>query len=135
MNPSTPPPPATLPASFWQAAGRGITGKCPRCGGAELFRKWLKPVERCRACGQDWTIARADDIPAYVAILVVGHILAPVMIYLPGEGGFSAWASAAILLPVATIMILGGLQPTKGAVIALQWWLGMMGFRKERRAE
>ena len=117
------PLPATLPSSYWQAAKRGMLGRCPRCGEARLFRKWLKPVDRCAACGQDWTHARADDIPAYVAILLVGHILAPVIIYLPGEAGLSAWASAAILLPLATAMILGGLQPIKGAVIALQWWL------------
>jgi uncharacterized protein (DUF983 family) len=27
------------------------------------------------------------------------------------------------------------LQPAKGAVIALQWWHGMHGFRRERRPE
>lgn len=125
--------PETLPASYWQAAKRGVAGRCPRCGGAELFRKWLKPVDRCRACGQDWTHARADDIPAYVAILVTGHLLAPLMIVLIGDMGWSSLAAAAVLFPLAIAMILGGLQPVKGAVIALQWWIGMMGFKRERR--
>ncbi|WP_120717308.1 DUF983 domain-containing protein [Tsuneonella amylolytica] len=128
------PLPATLAETYWQAAWRGIKGQCPRCGEAKLFAKWLKPVERCPACGQDWTHARADDIPAYVAILVVGHLLAPLIILLAGDLEMSAFATAAIILPLATVIIVGGLQPTKGAVIALQWWLGMMGFKRERRS-
>ncbi len=127
--------PATLPDTFWQAARRAIGNRCPRCGGAELFHKWLKPVERCRACAQDWTHARADDIPAYIAILLAGHLLAPLMIFVIADLGLSTMAAMAIMLPLATAMILGGLQPVKGAVIALQWWLGMMGFRRERRPD
>lgn len=124
-----------LPASYWQAARRGIAGRCPRCGGAELFAKWLKPVPRCRACGQDWSFARADDIPAYVAIFATGHLLAPLMIVLILDVGLSSLAAGAILLPLATAMVLLGLQPVKGAVIALQWWLGLLGFARERRGE
>jgi uncharacterized protein (DUF983 family) len=122
-----------LPASFGQAARRALSGRCPRCGGAELFAKWLKPVGRCRACGQDWSHARADDIPAYIVILLTGHLLAPLMIVLIGDMGWSSLAAATIVFPLAIAMILGGLQPIKGAVIALQWWLGMQGFRRERR--
>jgi hypothetical protein len=28
--------------------------------------------------------------------------------------------------------MIGLLQPAKGAIIAVQWWFGMHGFRKER---
>ncbi len=129
------PPPATLPVTYWQAARRAIANRCPRCGGAELFAKWLKPAEHCRACSQDWTHARADDIPAYIAILLTGHLLAPLMIFLIADFDLSTTAAMAIMLPLATVMVLGGLQPVKGAVIALQWWLGMMGFRRERRPD
>ena len=122
-----------LPESFWEAARRALAGRCPRCAGAELFRKWLKPIDRCRACGQDWSHARADDIPAYISILLTGHILAPLIIYLAGDMQMSALTAGFIILPLATAMVLVGLQPIKGAVIALQWWLGMQGFRRERR--
>ncbi|GGD87331.1 hypothetical protein GCM10011515_03570 [Tsuneonella deserti] len=123
----------TLPATFLQAARRAAAGRCPRCGCAELFRKWLKPVERCRACGQDWSLARADDIPAYIAILLTGHILAPLIIYLAGDLEMRPLVAGALVLPLATAMVIAGLQPIKGAVIAMQWWLGMQGFHKERR--
>ena len=47
----------------------------------------------------------------------------------------SAMALLAIVIPLAVIMLIGLLQPSKGGVIALQWWNGMHGFRKERRPE
>ena len=126
---------AFLPATFWRAALRGMRGCCPRCGKARLFARWIKPVDACPACGQDWSHQRADDFPAYIAILLTGHILAPVIIALVRDFDLSPGVLAAILLPLATAMMLAMLQPAKGAVIAAQWWHGLNGFRRERRAE
>lgn len=123
----------TLPAGWIAALIRGARGHCPRCGEAGLFRKWLKPVDRCGHCKQDWSVQQADDFPAYVGIFVVGHLLAPVVIAMI-SGGVSAWVTLAIILPVAVIMLLVMLQPTKGAVIAFLWWHGIGAFRQERRA-
>lgn len=122
-----------LPPSFWVAAARGIRGHCPRCGGARLFARWLKPLDHCPACAQDWTLQRADDFPAYIAILITGHLLAPLIILLISDFEVSPGWMAAILLPLAVVMMLGLLQPAKGAVIALQWWHGLNGFVRERR--
>jgi uncharacterized protein (DUF983 family) len=127
--------PIALPVSFWQAAWRGVCGKCPRCGAAPLFRKWLKSVDSCPACKQDWTHHRADDFPAYIAIIVTGHLLAPLMIALPFNFDMSIGAIFAVLIPLALVMMLGMLQPAKGAVIAAQWWNGLNGFSKERLPE
>ncbi|MET1755395.1 DUF983 domain-containing protein [Novosphingobium sp. RD2P27] len=126
---------ANLPASYWQAAQRGTLCKCPRCGEARLFRKWLKSVEACASCGQDWSDHRADDFPAYIAILVTGHVLAPLMIALPLDYDWSPLAVFALLIPLSVAMMLGMLQPAKGAVIATQWWHGLHGFVKERQPE
>ncbi|MEO0062097.1 MAG: hypothetical protein RLZZ08_657 [Pseudomonadota bacterium] len=121
-----------LPASYRFAAWRGMGGHCPRCGGAALFRAWLKPVDHCSACGQDWSLQRADDFPAYISIFITGHVLAPLMILLIGEFDWSPWATLALVLPLASAMMLGLLQPAKGAVLATMWWTGMGGFTKER---
>jgi len=127
-----PPLPATLSSCFRQAASRGLCGKCPRCGQASLFRSWLKPVDRCPACGQDWSLQRADDFPAYVSIFVTGHLIAPLIIALALDYQLSAAANAAIVLPVALALTLGTLRPAKGAIIAIQWWNGLHGFTRER---
>jgi uncharacterized protein (DUF983 family) len=122
-----------LPAGWIAALVRGAKCRCPRCGEAGLFRQWLKPVERCPHCRQDWSVQQADDFPAYIGIFVVGHLLAPVVIAMIGSWGMSAWATLAIMLPVAVVMLLAMLQPTKGAVIGFLWWHGIGAFKQERR--
>jgi len=124
----------TLPEGWIPALMRGAKGRCPRCGEAALFRAWLKPVDRCPHCKQDWSVQQADDFPAYIGIFVVGHLLAPVVIAMIATWGISAWVTLAIMLPVAVIMLLAMLQPTKGAVIGFLWWHGIGAFRQERRA-
>jgi len=126
------PPASILPRSFSAAMLRGLRCTCPRCGSAGLFRRWLKPVDRCTACGADWTPQRADDFPAYIAIIVTGHLLAPIMIGLALDFDLGPLALAAIVFPTAIAMMLAMLQPAKGLVIALQWWHGMHGFTRER---
>lgn len=124
--------PATLPHRLSEALRRGIGGSCPRCGGAGLFRRFLKPATHCHACGQDWSPQRSDDFPAYISMFITGHLLAPLMIVLVRSTTLSPLALCAIVLPLAGVMMLALLQPAKGAVIAAQWWYGMHGFRKER---
>ncbi|MDE8653935.1 DUF983 domain-containing protein [Novosphingobium album (ex Liu et al. 2023)] len=129
---TAPPSSVTLPATFWQAAQRGVMGRCPRCGEARLFRKWLKSVDSCPTCRQDWTHQRADDFPAYIAILLTGHVLAPLIIMLSLDFDLGPAAMVALIVPLALVMMLGLLQPAKGGVIAAQWWHGLNGFVKER---
>lgn len=121
-----------MPASFRIAAGRGIAGNCPRCGQARLFARFLKPQPTCPACGQDWSPQRADDFPAYIAILITGHLLAPLIIWLVSDVDVSPGVLAAIILPLSVVMMIAMLQPAKGLVIAMQWWHGLHGFIRER---
>lgn len=123
-----------LPASVWLAMFRGARGRCPRCGQAALFRKFLKPFDHCPTCRQDWTHQRADDFPPYISTLLTGHIMAPVIIALIESDALSLGTMIAIVLAMAIALIALLLQPAKGAVIALQWWFGMHGFIKERPA-
>ncbi|WP_395391774.1 DUF983 domain-containing protein [Novosphingobium sp. BL-8A] len=122
----------TLPANYGQAALRGIRCHCPRCGEGRLFRKWLKPLDRCPACMLDLTPQRADDFPAYIAMLVTGHLMAPIIIMLSKDFAMGPLGMFAIVVPLALVMMLGMLQPAKGGVIATQWWFGMHGFVRER---
>lgn len=127
-------PRSVLPASGWEAIFRGARGRCPRCGETKLFRRFLKPGDHCTSCGLDWTHQQADDFPAYVSIFLTGHIMAPVIIALVQDTDLSLPALAAIILSTMLMLMIAFLQPAKGAIIALQWWFGMHGFEKERRA-
>jgi uncharacterized protein (DUF983 family) len=114
---------------------RGIRGRCPRCGEAKLFGKFLKPVAVCPRCHQDWTHHRADDMPPYISILITGHVLAPVIIYLGAFSDLPMAQAMAICLVLAAIMMISLIQPAKGGVIALQWWHGMHGFVPSGKTE
>lgn len=117
-----------LPKTLGAAMRRGVAGRCPRCGGARLFAGFLKPVDRCPRCSQDWTLHAADDFPPYVSIIITGHVMAPVMIVLGSLTALSMGLTVAIALTLAVSMLLALLQPAKGGIIALQWWMGMHGF-------
>ena len=119
---------AMLPQGLGAALWRGIKGKCPRCGETHLFAKFLKPVERCRRCSQNWTLHAADDFPPYISILLTGHIMAPVIIELGLHTALPGWAMMLIVAVMAVALLVALLQPAKGGVIALQWWLGLQGF-------
>ena len=93
--------------------------------------RFLKPIPLCPQCGQDWSYQQADDFPAYVSIFVTGHLMAPLIIALTRDTAMSVPALMAIVLPLAVVLMIGLLQPAKGAIIALQWWFGMHGFRQE----
>ena len=124
-----------LPATIWETLMRGMRCRCPRCGEGPIFRKWLKPVDACPHCALDLTGQRADDFPAYIAMFVTGHLLAPVLILLAGDYDLSPLKVFAIIVPLAVAMMVTMLQPSKGAVIALQWCHGMHGFKRERLPE
>lgn len=123
---------AVLPGSAWAAIGRGARGRCPACGKGRLFGRFLKPVAHCARCAEDWTPQQADDFPAYVSIFLTGHILAPLIIMMVKDAGLSVGTLVAIIVPLAIVMMIGLLQPAKGAIIAVQWWFGMHGFQRKR---
>lgn len=134
-NSHFPPSTESLPHSFRSAVARGLRGRCPRCGDGGLFRKWLKPRDACPACALDLRPQRADDFPAYIAIFVTGHLLAPVIIMLASDFALTTIQMALVVFPLALLSLFATLQPAKGAVIAAQWWNGMHGFRRERADE
>jgi len=120
--------------SVWQAMARGFACRCPHCGKGKLFGKFLKVSDRCEACGEEYHHHRADDLPAYLVIFVVGHVILGLFMGVERMFELSAWTHLAILVPVTIASCLLLLQPIKGAVVGLQWALRMHGFSGEREA-
>jgi uncharacterized protein (DUF983 family) len=113
---------------LWSSLKRGFRGRCPRCGAGKLFRAFLKVDNHCSVCGLDFTPHRADDLPAYLVIAIVGHIVVPAALLIEADHSPLLWLRLAIYLPLTALMSLALLQPVKGAVVALQWALRMHGF-------
>lgn len=107
--------------TLWQALKRGLAGKCPACGEARLFGRFLKPVSCCAACGRDWTLQRSDDFPAYLVVLVLGHLLIPIVVEFNLLFDVSNVVQMLLWPAIAATAALFMLQPAKGFVIALIW--------------
>ena len=112
----------------WPAMKRGFRGRCPRGCEGKLFRAFLKVDNTCSACGLDFTPHRADDLPAYLVIVIVGHLVVPLALMIETEYSPPVWLQLSIYLPMTLMLSLLLLQPVKGAVIGLQWALRMHGF-------
>ena len=113
---------------LWTAMKRGFMCRCPRCREGKLFRAFLKVGDECTACGLDYTPHRADDLPAYLVIIIVGHIVVPVVLWVETNYAPAIWLQMAIYLPFTFLSSLLLLQPVKGAVVGFQWALRMHGF-------
>lgn len=123
----------TSPISLRTALTRGFAMRCPNCGRGHLFGRFLKVADHCETCGEDFTPQRADDFPAYLVIIVVGHIVVPALLAVEIAYAPPIWLQLLIWLPVTLFSSLALLQPTKGAIVALQWQTGMHGFEESRR--
>lgn len=108
---------------------RALRGQCPSCGEAPLFSRFLKPVKSCDHCGQNWEGHQADDFPAYLVILLLGHIIVPVLIEVNMIFNVPLWAQMLFWPALTAVLALLMIQPAKGAVIAFQWSRRMHGFQ------
>ncbi|HEV7250909.1 MAG TPA: DUF983 domain-containing protein [Shinella sp.] len=111
-----------------RAIKRGMLNRCPACGTGRLFRSFLKPVDNCAACGEDYTHQRADDLPPYLVITIVGHIVVGGYMMTDLVWPLTTWQHLAIWTPITLILALLMMQPVKGGVIGLQWAAKMHGF-------
>ena len=101
------------------AVWRGLRGKCPACGAGKLFCGYLKVVDACSACGTPVGLARADDAPPYLTILLVGHIVVPSMLWLERAQMPPLWVHSAIWVPLTLALCLAFLRPLKGATLGV----------------
>lgn len=104
---------------------RGLSGHCPACGKGQLFWKYLKVNGRCEVCDTDLARYPADDGPAYLTILLVGHLVVAPMLFFP-----IVWRSnpvyslPMILIPLAALT-LALLPRIKGGWIGLMYAMGV----------
>ncbi|MGD9917450.1 MAG: DUF983 domain-containing protein [Paenirhodobacter sp.] len=107
---------------------RGLMCRCPACGRGPVLQGYLTPRATCPVCGEDLSPQRTDDGPAYLTILIVGHILAPTLL-----AAFMLWRPS----PLVLIAIFGTgcvalslflLPRMKGMMLAIQWSRRMHGF-------
>jgi uncharacterized protein (DUF983 family) len=134
---AAPSPETSRAVTTWQAMRRGLWGRCPHCGRGRMFRAFLKVADHCPACGEALHHHRADDFPAYVVIVIVGHIMVPLVLLVETHIAPPYWVGMMLWPTLVVALALALLQPVKGAIVGLQWAMGMHGFdqaKKDRAA-
>ena len=112
-----------MPAIF-----KGMRGRCPSCGQGPMLRGYLKVRDTCPVCSEDFSPQRADDGPAYLTILIVGHVLAPFILFVYSTWRPEPWTMVTVFSIGTVALSLYLLPRIKGAFVALQWAKRMHGF-------
>tara|TARA_R110002051_G_scaffold74641_3_gene135964 strand:+ start:3445 stop:3828 length:384 start_codon:yes stop_codon:yes gene_type:complete len=107
---------------------RGFRRKCPNCGQGNLFTSYLKVADSCNVCSEELRHHRADDGPAYLTILIVGHLLAPLIHIVWTNFRPEPLVMIAIFTTFSVSVSLLLLPRLKGLVVAIQWSRRMHGF-------
>lgn len=118
-----------------QGVWRGVRGLCPNCGEGRLFRRYLKVEPVCAACGHDNGRYRADDAPAYLTILLVGHLVVAPLLAFPFIWEWPVWSVLLLTLPSLLALTLLLLPRIKGAVVGFHWAQGVAGEHPGVRTE
>jgi len=107
---------------------RGWRRRCPNCGSGPVFQGYLKVRDTCPNCEQELHHHRADDGPAYLTILIVGHLMVPLIMFVFETFRPEPLMLATIFTVVCVAMSLYLLPRLKGIVISYQWAKRMHGF-------
>jgi len=107
---------------------RGWRCRCPNCGGGPMMSGYLKIRHHCASCGEALHHHRADDLPAWATILIVGHVLVSSLLIVEVNFAPPLWVHWSIW-PAMTLGLTMWLLPrVKGMVVAFQWAKRMHGF-------
>jgi uncharacterized protein (DUF983 family) len=118
---------------IWPAVMNGLKCRCPKCGKGKLYRAYLKVNDTCPNCGEELFHHRADDGPAYITIVIVGHLLVGLMLHMEMTWHVDPATYLYTLLPLAIVMPLAMLPSVKGALVGFQWAQRMHGFDPDHR--
>lgn len=111
------------------ALWNGLRRRCPNCRKGRLFSGYLRAVDACADCGQEYHSKHsADDGPAYVVILIVAHIVGLAFHFAFDLMGRDPMTIAITLSTLAVALCLWMLPRVKGGFIAIQWANRMHGF-------
>lgn len=100
---------------------RGFLMRCPNCGRGKLFGAFLKPVAACGHCQEQLGHIRADDGPAWLTIMLVGHIIVPALFVVQKHVDWADWVAMIFWSCMVILLSLLLLPRSKGLFIAFIW--------------
>ncbi|HEX8234092.1 MAG TPA: DUF983 domain-containing protein [Caulobacteraceae bacterium] len=120
---------------LFPAIKRGLRQRCPECGKGRIYRRYLKVVDRCECCGLELGAYRADDGPAYLTILLVGHLIIAPLLFFPFIWQRSPWLVLPVTLIPIVIATLLLLPRVKGGFLGVLWANNIKGDEHGPKAE
>lgn len=120
-------PPRSKARSLW----RGFRRRCPRCGVGPCLAGYLSVVPECVTCGEKLGHIRADDGPAYFTVLIAGHVVVPVSLWVEQTWAPPVIPHVAVAILLTGLMIWQLLPSAKGAMVGLMWALGLSGDERQ----
>ena len=115
----------TAKISLTTALSRGLKRRCPACGEGQAFRGYLKIVDTCASCQVPLGTYPADDGPAYVTMLLVGHVIVAPMFLFEFFWAYPLPIVATVMMVGMGALTLAVLPYIKGGWLGLMWHLGM----------
>lgn len=131
MNQTSSPDFTVEPRSIGRSILRGLKRRCPKCGRGRLFAGYLRVADRCADCAEPFRQIRADDMPPYITILIVGHIVVPLVLLVYQNYRPELWLSMAIWPALTLVLTLGLLPLVKGATVGTLWSLRLRGDERQ----
>ena len=113
--------PDTHDNRFWLGVRRGLAHRCPECGKGRLYRDYLKIEDSCEVCAHPLGEYRADDGPAYITILLVGHLVVAPLLLFPFIWQWPAAVVVPLTLGPLAALVLMTLPRVKGAFLGALW--------------
>jgi len=114
------PPGQVLQPARINAIRAGLLCRCPNCGKGPLFAGFLKVVDRCAACGFDFTRLNTGDGAAVFVMQIAGAPVVFGALFVQLACDPPIWAMLVVALPLVLGLSLGLMRPGKGVMIALQ---------------
>lgn len=98
-----------------------LAGRCPACGQGHLFVGFLGVVERCAACGVDFSGQDSGDGPVAFITLIAGAVVVMAALVIEVTYSWPIWLHMVVWLPAAVAVCIGLMRPFKALMIALQY--------------
>ena len=108
------------------AIGRGLRRTCPHCANGQIFNGYLKNAD-CSNCAAPTGEIRADDLPPYLTIFLVGHIIVPFLVFTEAVYHPPLWLQMTVWPSLTLLLTLSILPYIKGAAVGLMWYLSLKG--------
>ena len=111
---------------------RGWSRNCPRFENDTLLKNYLCLKSSCNSNGVDFSGARADDVPAYLTILIFGHFMAPLLHFTLVKWGPEPIVLFVLFSVGCVSLSLYLLPRTKCVIVCLPWQRKMHAFKSSK---